>query len=121
MAKKITDNFKTQIGRRSKRNVEKLRLLMVSAGAVFPSGTPMTTQQINSLPGQPFRTHSLTNHLSKKPEFIDAGKIRVRNLDGTGTYPVSQWLASEKSISKTDSPLTKKRDDMDIDSDNDSE
>ena len=118
MGKKITDGFESQIGRRSKRNVEKLRSLMVSVGAVFPSGTPLTTQQINELPGQPFRTHSLTNHLSKKPEFIDAGKIRVRNLDGTGTYPVSQWLAVSKTIEPS---LTMKNEIENIDSDIESE
>ena len=73
---------------------------MVKAGATFPDGTPLTTQQIQSLKGQPFRTHSLTNHLSKKPEFERVGTIRVRNLDGTGTYPVSQWLARPEPISK---------------------
>lgn len=76
-------------------------MLMVNAGAVLPSGTPLTTQQIQDLPGQPFRTHSLTNHLSKKPQFERVGTVRVRNLDGTGTYPVSQWLAIKTEISKT--------------------
>lgn len=101
MTERTTDIFKRGIGGRSKKNVEKLRQLMCRAGAVLPSGNPLTTHQIQDLPGQPFRTHSLTNHLSKKPEFERVGTIRVRNLDGTGTYPVSQWLASPEPISKT--------------------
>ena len=64
---------------------------MCNAGAIAPSGTPLTSRQIKQLPGQPFRTHSLTNHLAKKPFFEEAGKIRIPNLDGTGTYPVSTW------------------------------
>ena len=108
-----TDRYGRKIGSRSKRNVEKLRALMVGAGAVAPSGTPLTTQQIQDLPGQPFRVHSLTNHLSKKPEFERVGTIRVRNLDGTGTYPVSQWLASAEPITKK-ATLTSRSDDADI-------
>ena len=67
---------------------------MLTAGAIHPDGTSLTTGQIASLPGQPFEMNRLSNHLAKKPDlFVCTGSVRVASLDGRTKYPQKTWLA----------------------------
>jgi hypothetical protein len=83
-----------RMGKSDGRNVKRLHRAMMNAGAVAPSGNPLTTGQIVQLDDQPFEMHRLTNHLAKKPHlFTCVGSERVAGIDGRTRYPQKLWLA----------------------------
>ena len=85
---------KGRLGKTDGRNVKRLWLAMMDAGAVNPDGEPLTTGQIVNLPNQPFEMNRLSNHLAKKPHlFVAIGTARVASLDGRTRYPQKTWLA----------------------------
>jgi|TARA_Y100001973_G_scaffold106192_1_gene182586 hypothetical protein len=85
---------KGRLGKTDGRNVKRLWRAMIEAGATYPDGDPLTTGQIESLPGQPFEMNRLSNHLAKKPALFQCvGSVRVASLDGRTKYPQKTWLA----------------------------
>lgn len=91
---KYGTRIKGRLGKSDGRNVRRLWLSMIEAGADFPDGTPLTTGEILSLPKQPFEMNRLSNHLAKKPHlFFNSGTVRVASIDGRTKYPQKTWLA----------------------------
>lgn len=85
---------KGRLGKSDGRNVRRLHQAMLTAGAIFPEGDPISTGEILSLPNQPFEMNRLSNHLAKKPHlFFNAGSVRIASLDGRTKYPQKVWLA----------------------------
>jgi len=83
-----------RMGKTDGRSVKRLWRSMMNAGAVAPSGSPLTTGEIVQLDDQPFEIHRLTNHLAKKPHLFECvGSERVAGIDGRTRYPQKLWLA----------------------------
>lgn len=83
-----------RMGKTDGRSVKRLWRSMMNAGAVSPSGSPLTTGEIVQLDDQPFEIHRLTNHLAKKPHLFECvGSERVAGIDGRTRYPQKLWLA----------------------------